>query len=179
MYNFISNYLSKENGARKNSPTPMPICQQQTTSRTSHLIACPSTLATRALLQEPGAFSEPFCGQRSVLRRYHASHAVALGTCRPMPMCLVHNSGVLRDMRQDVKKPHLFTVESKQSTMMQRMTEARPREIKRRWMPDLSGENDDQASDDDLRLEMTMLRTKSCIPLADVMMSVRLGCNKW
>jgi hypothetical protein len=33
MYNFISNYLSKENGAMKNSPTPMPTCQQQTTSQ--------------------------------------------------------------------------------------------------------------------------------------------------
>jgi hypothetical protein len=152
MYNFISNYLSKENAAaakEEQSDTDAEASTAEDELSYTHLIALPVDACHELLLELESV-------QRAVLYNCPVLvHACITQAITRLPLLYVQTdtdasfraSGVLRDMVQDAVKKHIYsTVEIKQKDDAEDDTEAEPTEVEIKrddGMPDLSGENDD------------------------------------
>jgi hypothetical protein len=152
MYNFISNYLSKENGAKEEqSDADDDVSTADDDLSYTHLIALPVDACHELLLELESV-------QRAVLYNCPVLvHACITQAITRLPLLYVQTdadasfraSGVLRDMVQDAVKKHIYsTAESKGKDDAKDDVEAEAEpievEIKRDdGMPDLSGENDD------------------------------------
>jgi hypothetical protein len=155
MYNFISNYLSKENAAAKEEESDDDVSTAEDDdddSSYSHLIALPVDACHELMLELESV-------QRAVL--YNCPllvHACITQAITRLPLLYVQTdadsftraSTVLRDMTQDVVTKHMFVTESQRKEDAKKAeeesTDAEMKEVeikKDDGMPDLSGANAD------------------------------------